>query len=56
MEKNVEGKDFYLIWGTLPEFGWTDLKLEKKKHKITGFWVEIWNCDFPNCSAISRKF
>jgi len=30
MEKNVEGNDSYIIWGTIPEFGWTDYKLEKK--------------------------
>jgi hypothetical protein len=38
MEKSVEGNDFYLIWRTIPEFGWKDSKLEKK-HRITGFWV-----------------
>jgi hypothetical protein len=55
MGKNMEGNDCHLIWGTIPEFGWTDYKLEKKK-RVADFWWKFGTATSQTAQQLAAKF
>jgi hypothetical protein len=50
----VEGNYCYLIWGTIPEFGWTDYKLEKQR--IDRFWWKFGTATSQIAQQLATKF